>query len=101
MQIPEQKWYSTGTGALLIVFGLYRLLLYYLGVRRRTREEMEDSESEELFDKQGSEYSSEHSSEHSTTENYEGSNTADSKTAKKLTDDSGGDQPHIHSSELT
>lgn len=45
MQVPGEEWYSTGTGALLIVFGAYRAALYYLGVRRRQDEV--DAEGEE------------------------------------------------------
>lgn len=42
MQMPGEEWYSRGTGGLLIVFGAYRLILYYAGVQRRRREDQED-----------------------------------------------------------
>ncbi|MFM2133063.1 MAG: hypothetical protein ACK45R_06720 [Candidatus Kapaibacterium sp.] len=50
MQVPGEEWYSKGTGALLIVFGCYRIVLYYLGVRRRSvedEEEMPEQNAEE------------------------------------------------------
>lgn len=55
MQMPGEEWYSRGTGGLLIVFGAYRLILYYAGVQRRRREEPdgEDDEPVETFSETG------------------------------------------------
>lgn len=53
MQVPGEEWYSKGTGALLIVFGCYRIVLYYLGVRRRSvedEEEMSEQNAEERLE---------------------------------------------------
>ena len=41
MQIPGDEAYSKGTGVLLIVFGVYRIILYFFGVRRRNAEAQE------------------------------------------------------------